>query len=237
MHRRLALLPLLLVACGGGGDRADTAVTVFAAASLSAPFEALADDLGRELDPTFSFAGSAALVRQVEQGAPADVVATADDRSMAALVEAGLVEEPEVFARNRLAIAVEPGNPKGIAGLADLARGDVVVVLCEPSVPAGAYAREALAKAGVEVQPRSLELDVKAALAKVTGGEADAAIVYATDTDDRVDIPTVHNVVASYPIAVVDGAANRDAARRFVRAVVGRPGRAALRAGGFLPPP
>lgn len=235
MRRAFLLLPLLaLGACAGSAD--GRGITVFAAASLSAPFEALADELDDGAAPTFSFAGSSALVRQIEQGAPADVVATADERSMQALVSAGLVEEPRVFARNRLAIAVEPGNPQRIEELADLARPDLVVVLCEPTVPAGAYAREALAKAGVTVRPRSLELDVKAALAKVTAGEADAAIVYASDTEDRVEIPGEHNVVAAYPIAVVAGSPRTESARRFVDAVLGRPGREALAGAGFLPP-
>jgi len=118
-------------------------------------------------------------VAQVEAGAPVDVIATADPEAMARLVRAGLVDAPRTFARNRLAIAVEPGNPERIAGLADLARSGLKVVLADPSVPAGRYARQALERAGAAVRPVSLELDVKAVARKVETGEADAGIVYA----------------------------------------------------------
>lgn len=200
---------------------------MFAAASLTDAFTALG---GAEL----VLGGSSSLATQLREGAPADVFASADEGTMQGLVDYGIVEAPVPFARNRLAIAVEPGNPRGITGLADLARGDLVVVLCDPSVPAGAYAREALARAGVEVRPSSLELDVKAALAKVTTGEADAALVYATDTEHRVDLPPEHDVLATYPIAVVRGSERGQA---FVDRVLAERGQRTLRDHGFLPAP
>jgi molybdate transport system substrate-binding protein len=158
---------------------------------------------------------------------------------MDALVDGGLVEAPTTFATNRLAIAVAPGNPKGIEGLADLARPDLSVVLADPSVPVGAYAAAALEHAGVTLEPRSLELDVKAALAKVTAGEADAAIVYVTDVlaatgkADRVAIADADNQFVAYPIAVVRASRHTQAARELLRALTTGPGRTALRARGF----
>jgi molybdate transport system substrate-binding protein len=193
------------------------------------------------LSVTFNFAGSGTLVAQVQQGAAADVVATADMASMQKLVDAGLAEAPAVFAHNRLALVVAPGNPKGIRSVADLARPDVAVVLADPSVPAGAYAAQLLTKANVTVQPKSLETDVRSAVARVTAGEADAAIVYATDVRaagkavSGVGIPDSQNLVADYPIAIIKATAHHDAAAAFVDAVVNGSGQEVLLTNGFLP--
>jgi molybdate transport system substrate-binding protein len=232
----LALLPLVTIGCGGDSGASSSAATptVLAAASLTESFEAVGG-------ATFTFAASSALVAQIQGGAPADVFASADERNMQKLVDAGLVEEPQSFARNTLAIVVAPGNPKHVTGLADLANPDLSVVLADPSVPVGAYAQQALAKAGVTVKPRSLELDVKSALLRVTVGEADAAIVYATDVlaagskASGVEIPQAENVVATYPIAVLKAAPHAAAARAFVRSVLSKAGQAALARHGFLP--
>jgi molybdate transport system substrate-binding protein len=217
-------------------------LTVFAAASLT---DALTDakpaieGAHRGLSITYNFAGSQVLVQQITEGAPADVVATADTKTMDKLVAAGLVERPAVLARNSLVIAVESGNPEGVKGLADLARPDLAVVLADPSVPVGAYAAAALDHAGVTVRPRSFELDVKAALAKVTAGEADAAIVYATDVTAAkgraatVAIADADNQDVTYPIAVVRATAHKRAARELLTALARGPGRASLRARGF----
>jgi molybdate transport system substrate-binding protein len=219
-------------------------VTVFAAASLTEAFTDIGTALGAgdpSLSVRYSFAGSGALVTQVEQGAPADVVATADTTSMARLVAAGLVETPTTFARNQLQILVAPGNPLGIASLADLARPDLKVVLGDETVPAGKYAAQVLQAAGVTVAPVSKEADVKAAVAKVTLGEADATIVYVTDVaaagakGQGVAIPDGQNVVAEYPIAVVKATGNHAGAVAFVDAVVHGSGQDALRQRGFLP--
>ena len=224
--RRLAVALALLVsaACGTDGSGA----TVAAAASLTEAFEALGG-------ATFSFAGSQQLVAQVEAWAPVDVVATADPNAMDRLVRAGLVDPPATFARNRLAIAVATGNPARIGGLADLGRPGLKVVLADPTVPAGRYARQALDRAGVAVQPVSLELDVKAVARKVAAGEADAGIVYVTDVAGaaRIDIPDAANVVATYPVAVVRATGNRAGAQAFVDRLLGPAGRSALAAHGF----
>src|SRR5262249_25475898 len=157
---------------------------------------------------TYNFGGSGTLVTQIQQGAPADVIATADTDTMKKLTDGGQVETPTTFAKNKLEILVAPGNPKQIKGLSDLSRTDLKVVLCDTTVPAGKYARQALSTAGVTVNPVSNEPDVKSAVAKVTSGEADATIVYQTDVTAAgskgtgVVIPDNQNVIATYPIAI-----------------------------------
>jgi molybdate transport system substrate-binding protein len=247
---------MLGAACSSGGSakpaattsasKLSGALTVFAASSLTEAFTDEKTTLATS-DPAlrlaYSFAGSQALVSQIEQGAPADVFASAGAKNMQALVAAGLVEVPKTFARNQLEIAVAPGNPKHIAGLADLERAGVVLVLEDPSVPAGGYALQAFAKAGLPApHAKSLELDVKAALAKLTLGEADAVVVYVTDVNaagakvQGVEIPGADNVFATYPIAVVKASKHRVAAEAFVDEIVRGSGQAALKARGFLPP-
>jgi molybdate transport system substrate-binding protein len=233
---------LTLVACvTSAGPRP---VTAFAASSLTDAFTQLKARLPPRDPPlklTYSFAGSQALVQQVIQGAPADVVATADQNTMQKLVDQGLVGRPRVFARNTLEIVVAPGNPKRVEGLADLSRSDVSVVLEEPSVPAGRYSQQILASAHVTVKPRSLELDVRSTLAKVTSGEADAAIVYVTDVRSAagkatgIPIPAGQNVVASYPIAVVKASVHAKAAAEFIDDLLSAAGQRVLVDAGFLP--
>ena len=220
-------------------------LTVFAAASLA---EALTDDktqllsVNRDLRLSFSFAGSQQVVAQVQAGAPADVAATADEASMQRLVSGNLVETPTTIARNLLEVVVAPGNPRKVRGLADLGRADLRVVLEDPAVPAGRYARQALDRKGLTVTPVSLELDVKSALQKVEGGEADAAIVYVTDVRSAgrrvtgVAIPADQNVVATYQAAVVRATAHAAAARAFVAQLQSGFGQQALRARGFSSP-
>ncbi|HTO71066.1 MAG TPA: molybdate ABC transporter substrate-binding protein [Myxococcota bacterium] len=218
------------------------AITVFAAASLSESFQALgaAFEAKAHGHVTFSFGASSLLVTQLQQGAPADVIATADETTLA---KAGdLIGAPRTFARNRLAIAVEKGNPKTVQGLADLARPGLAVVLAAEQVPVGKYGKEALAKAGVTVTPRSLEPDVKAVLNKVALGEADAGIVYATDVTaaqgkvDGVEIPAAQNVSANYPIAVVKKSQSAEAAQAFADFVLSPEGRTVLARYGFAAP-
>ncbi|MEY2588490.1 MAG: molybdate transport system substrate-binding protein [Acidimicrobiaceae bacterium] len=223
--------------------KASGALTVLAAASLTESFNDAKPILERDgLSITYSFAGSQSLVTQLQQGAPADVIATADQSTMQKLVDAGLVDPPTVFARSSLAIVVAPGNPKGVKSLADLARSDLAVVLADPSVPAGKLAQQVLDKAGVKVVPKSLELDVKSTLTKVTSGEADAAIVYVTDVRAAgakvagVTIPDEQNAVASYPIAVVKATGNRTGAEAFVNSARHGPVQDALMGRGFGPP-
>jgi molybdate transport system substrate-binding protein len=221
-------------------------VTVLAAASLSAVFGAAKTELeatGSADRVELSFAGSSSLVEQILQGAPADVFASADEENMRRLVDAGqVVGSPRVFARNALAIAVAPGNPKGISALADLTKPGLAIALCGPSVPAGRYARQAFARAGVTPPESSQETDVKAALNKVVLGEVDAAVVYTTDVRaargkaDGVTIPEAHDVIARYPVAVLKEARNPEGAEAFVAFLLAPRGRKLLEEYGFLAP-
>lgn len=236
-------------ACGSsqgpaGQGTADTEVRVFAAASLADAFADIGDafSAGRpETTVVVNAAGSQTLARQIADGAPADVFAAADVASMEA-VEEHLAATPEVFATNRLSIAVERGNPRGVRRLADLADPDLVVVLAAEQVPAGAYTRAVLDAAGVTVDPASLEDSVRGALERVALGEADAAVVYATDVVsaadrvDAVDVPAGDDVRVVYPIAVLKGARDADAARALVDFVRGEQGQAILAAHGFSAP-
>jgi molybdate transport system substrate-binding protein len=193
------------------------------------------------LTVTFNFAGSQQLATQIAEGAPADVFASADRWQMDT-AGGDVTGDPLVFAHNRLAIVVEPGNPMRITALPDLARDDVTVVLAAEQVPAGRYSRDLLARVGVMVSPVSLETDVRAVLTKVALGEADAGIVYTSDivaAGDRVDgvaVPDDHGVIATYPMAVLDGAPNPDAGRLFVDAVRSAAGQASLGRHGFTAP-
>jgi molybdate transport system substrate-binding protein len=255
MPRRALLLAALLLipACAGqvaedSGEPEDgqRGLIILAAASLTEVFQSLQEPfevLHPNASPQFSFESSSTLVAQVQQGVQADVIATADEETMGELESAGLLEEPpQLFALNELAIIVEAGNPKDVRGLADLADPSLKVVLAAEEVPAGAYARQSLDAAGVEVQPVSLEEDVKAVVSKVSLGEADAGIVYVTDVKaagsavSSVPIPKVHNVVARYPIAVLKDAPNENHAEDFVALVLSEDGREALTAAGFTLP-
>ena len=243
-----------VAACGsaeveGDGEAAGEVsgeLIVFATASLTDAFDGLSEafvDANPDVEVVFNHAGSQTLASQINEGAPADVFASANLAQMEVVAGAGnLAGEAEVFTANLLEIAVEPGNPLGIGGLEDLADPDLVLVLPAEEVPAGQYAREALDAAGVGVTPASLERDVRAALSKVELGEADASIVYASDivaSDGRADgvaIPAEHNVVASYPIAVLGDAPNPAAGEAFVAFVLSGTGQDILAAHGFATP-
>ncbi|MBF9131138.1 molybdate ABC transporter substrate-binding protein [Plantactinospora sp. S1510] len=251
-----ALAVLAVTACGDsdsggapadGGDPGITGtVTVFAAASLTESFTTI----GRNFEAanpgvkvTFSFAGSSALANQINQGAPADVFASAAPANMKTVTGAGNGDgTPTTFVKNQLVIAVPKGNPDGVTGLVDLTGPDAKVALCAEQVPCGAAARKALDAAGVELTPVTLEQDVKAALAKVRLGEVDAALVYRTDAKagaaevDGIEFPESAGAVNDYPIIVLKDAANPAAARAFVSHVLSDAGRGVLTAAGFQAP-
>jgi len=223
---------------------------IFAAASLTSAFNKIIADFtaahpGVKLTPNYN--GSDTLVTQIKQGAPADVFASADTTNMDKVTSAELVPTSTVhiFAKNKLQIIVAKGNPKGIKTLADLAKPGVAVVLAAPTVPAGKYAAQAFATAGVTVTAKSLETAVTGVVQKVALGEADAGIVYVTDVAaalsqqqpvEGVDIPTPPNVVATYPIGTVKAAPNPALATAFEDYVLGPTGQADLASFGFLPP-
>jgi molybdate transport system substrate-binding protein len=250
----LALVGLsVLVSCGmnTGAESATScdlrgSITVLAAASLSESFTDLRQAFLTAhpcAEVTLSFAGSQRLVAQLAQGGPGDVLATADTTSMRAAQDQGQVGgQPRTFARNTLAIAVIPGNPRKIRGLADLARSGLKVVLAAPEVPAGALTAKALVAAHVQVNPASLEQDVRGVLSKVRLGEADAGIVYSTDVRaagssvEGVEIPASENQATTYPIAVTSAGTRSPVATAFVDLVVSRAGVDILAGRGFLPP-
>lgn len=219
---------------------------VLAAASLTEPFTELARQFeaarpGRDI--RLGFAASSTLAGQIEAGAPADVVVSADEETMRRLVDAGHATRAGVAARNRLQVAVAPGNPLGLSGLADLARPGLVVVVCAPAVPCGRLAAGALRRAGVTVAPAAHESNVKGVLSRVVLGEADAGVVYATDVAAArgrvagvdLGIPDDPELQASYPVALTARGRDRGAAGAFVDLVLSPTGRRTLARHGFLP--
>lgn len=245
----VACLALILPACGGSGSERSE-ITVLAAASLTGAFTEMGAAFERD-DPNvtvrFSFGPSDGLATQLLEGAPADVFAPASPKYMDQVQSGGPgVTGRADFARNKLAVVVPSENPAHIASLDDLARPGVKLVLAAVGVPAGDYAREILANAGIQKQALanvvSNEEDVKGVVQKVLLGEADAGIVYLTDVTPDISadvqaiaIPDGVNVIAAYPIAVIDGSDHTSAAEAFVRFVTG-PGQATLRSFGFLAP-
>jgi molybdate transport system substrate-binding protein len=236
---------VLVVACGSGSStQPGVTMSVFAAASLTDSFGALGAKFEQQhpnITVRFDFAGTPTLVMQIEQGAQSDVFASADMSNMNKLRADGYTSgTPQVFAHNRLEIAVAPGNPIGITSLADLAKPGVVYISAAPSVPAGKYALQALQKAGVTVTPRSLETDVKSVISKIELGEADAGIVYTTDVKaaggkvQGVPIPPSYNVVATYPLVVVKDSKKAGVASEFIAFVLSVQGQSTLASYGFL---
>lgn len=254
--RRLWALPALLAmllplaGCGasddspGSGDA--TTLTVYAASSLTSTFQEIARDFEAEHDGVrvaLSFGGSSDLVTQIEEGAPADVFASADTTTMGDLTDAGLTAaDPQDFATNTLEIAVPPGNPAGVQRFSDLAKPGLNLVVCAPDVPCGAAAQSVARKAGVTLDPVSEEQSVTDVLGKVSSGEADAGLVYVTDVQaagddvEGITFPEAASVVNTYPIARLEDSDQSDLAQEFIDLVVGDSGQAVLRSAGFGKP-
>lgn len=198
-----ATLMVALSACGGAITGEHDEIDVFAAASLTDVLPRLETSYteSRRTPTRTTLAGSQALVAQILDGAPADVIVTADRLQMDRLQrERDLAAPPAPIATNDVVIAVPRANPNGIDGIDDLDDGDLTIVLPAPEVPAGAYAAEVLARAGVQLSPASLEPSVRAALSRVVLGEADAAIVYATDAasaDEVIAVPVPGGTAAA----------------------------------------
>jgi molybdate transport system substrate-binding protein len=216
-----------------------------AAASLTETFDQLKQQFIEEhpgVTVEASYGASSTLARQIVEGAPADVFASASTATMKTVTDAGLADGgPSVFVRNTLQIAVPPDNPARITSLADLAKPEVKVAVCEPQVPCGSAAQTALTAAGVAVTPVTLEQDVKAVLTKVRLGEVDAGLVYRTDVISAgsevqgIDFPEAQQAINDYPIVVLD-TPNPEAAAAFVELVRSREGLAVLTKAGFAEP-
>ena len=264
----LIILTLWLTGCAGRPastvSQADAAslgrrptLTIFAAASLTEAFTEAAgvfEQRHPESEVLLNFAGSNTLRLQIEQGARADIYASANSDHADALFTAGLTEPPVVFAHNRLVIITPAGNPGGVVAPADLGRPGLKLVLAGPSVPAGKYARKSLQKlsgaqffgadflAQIEQNVVSEEDTVKGVVAKVQLGEADAGIVYQSDVTpavaallNTVYLPADGNVTAQYPIALVANAAQPVLARQFIEFVLSPEGQGILARHGFEP--
>jgi molybdate transport system substrate-binding protein len=243
----LALI-LPLAACGDddNGGSSDTKLVVYAAASLTSTFEQIEKKFEDEhdgVDVQLNFGGSSDLVTQIQQGAPADVFASADTANMDKLVDAGLNgAEPQDFATNALEIATPPDNPAGVSSFQDLGKQGLQLVICAAEVPCGAATKTMADKVGVTLHPVSEEQSVTDVLAKVTSGEADAGVVYVTDVtaagDDvhGVTFPESDEVVNTYPIAPVKDSDQADLAGEFIDMVLGSTGQQILGDAGFGKP-
>ncbi len=243
---------ILLSACASNAPRPDSVqLTVFAAASLTESFGEMATAFEAShpgVDVTLNFAGSNTLRAQIDQGAQADVFASANTKEMDALVTSGLVAEgaPQTFLTNRLVVITPTENPAGVSTFDDLTRPDLKLVLAAEDVPVGRYARQMLDNAGADFKAQVLanvvsnEADVKQVLAKVQLGEADAGIVYASDAVAApelpvIEIPSEWNVLAKYPIAVLKDAPQPKLADEFVAFVLSPDGQSILQKWGFSP--
>jgi molybdate transport system substrate-binding protein len=230
-----AVMALLAVPASAGTAR----LTVYAASSLTEVFPKI------EARARYSFAGSDDLALQIRQGAPADVFASASPKYTQDLYRRGLVERPRTFARNRLTLIVPRSNPAGIRTVSDLRRPGIRLVLAASSVPIGKYARQVLARLGLNAALRNVvsdERDVKGVVGKVVLGEADAGLVYVTDVKPvagkvrAIAVPARGQPTVRYEIAVVRASRHATAARAFVARVLGEVGRGHLTAAGFLLP-
>ena len=234
----LALLPL--TACGGGGGD-DTTITVLAASSLTGTFTELGkkfEDQHPGVTVKFAFDSSATLAQQATQGAPADVLATADTTTMDS-AKAAQASAPKVFASNVLVLATPAANPAHVSSFADLDKSSVKYVVCVPTAPCGKVAQALLEQDHITGTPVSQEVDVKSVLAKLTEGEADAGLVYTTDAvaaGDQVKrfaIPGSDRQVTTYPIVALKQSKSSDLAQRFVDLVTGSTGQQVLAKAGF----
>jgi molybdate transport system substrate-binding protein len=252
--RRVVFLAALCgVVLAAAGARAATPreLVVFEAASLKDVFANLAQRFEKEnaaVKVITNAAGSQELRAQIEHGAAADVMASADSKPMEALAAQGLVVAPSVFACNEPVVVVRAALAATIKTIADLPRAERIVI-GTPEVPIGSYTLQILDKAAaklgadfpkrVQAKVASRELNVRQVLAKVALGEADAGVVYRSDAItartkvEIVAIPPELNVVARYPIATLKAAPHPDLARRFIDLVTSREGAAALRDAGF----
>ena len=245
---------LALSGCAGSGaGSSGTAqsgetgtMTVLAASSLTEAFTALAKEFEAQhphVKVKLAFDSSATLAEQVNQGAPADVLATADEDTMQSVVDGdGTDGDPQDFATNHLVLAVPKDNPAGIQKFSDLEKPGVKYVVCVDTAPCGKVAAALLKQDKITAAPASTEIDVKSVLAKVTEGEADAGIVYSTDAVAAGDavktiaIPGTEQQTTTYPIATLDQSKQSALAQQFVDLVLSSQGQQVLHDAGFGAP-
>jgi molybdate transport system substrate-binding protein len=236
----LSLLPL--TACGGGHD--DTTITVLAASSLTGTFTELGKKFEQEhsgVTVKFAFDSSATLAQQATDGAPADVLATADQATMDG-AKSAQESAPQTFATNVMVLATPADNPGKVQQFSDLDKSSVQFVMCVPTAPCGKIGQALLDQDHVTGKPVSQEVDVKSVLAKLTEGEADAGIVYTTDAvaaGDQVTsvtIPGSDQELTTYPIVTLDQSDHSDLAQEFVDLVLGPTGQQVLQQAGFGKP-
>jgi len=257
-----ATAALVLAACGSSSpattptaaastptatpDPLNGSITVFAASSLTSAFntaETGLESANPGFKATYSFAGSQALVTQILNGAPADVIATANTSTMAQLTAKNLVQTPVAFCQNKLEIAVAPGNPLGITSLADLNKPGVKLVIGDPSVPVGEYVTDIETSDNLKFKPVSLQLSDASVMEQLESGDANAALVFVTDVIGAgskvtgVPIPDAQNKIGTYQIAAITASSNLAAAEAFVTSAVSGSVQAELITAGFLPPP
>lgn len=239
MPRVVLVVLFVITACAGGGEHR---ILVSAAASLTDVFTELEARFEAEnpgVDVVLNLAATSTLRRQILEGAPADVFASADLPNMELVADAGLIADDfEVFAANRLQIAVAEGNPTAVTGLADFADAARLVGLCVETAPCGRLARLALDSAGITPSLDSEEPHVRALLTKIASGELDAGVVYATDVRTEpavqgIDIPPEHNLENQYAIAVLADTSEPALASAFVEYVMSPSGQAVLADHGF----
>jgi len=255
----LLILALLLTGCASPAPIVATepqTLTVFAAASLTAAFT----ELGKNFEAanpgvtvTFNFAGSQALLTQIEAGAPADIFASANKTEMDALVSSGHVQQgtPQIFLNNKLIVILPVDNTAELTKLEDLANSGIKLVFAAEEVPVGKYTRQALEQMndqfGSDFKDKVLanvvsnEDNVKQVVAKVQLGEADAGVVYTSDAVAAPDLKTIEipnelNVIAEYPIAALTDSVNSELATAFINYVLSQAGQAVLQKWGFAPP-
>jgi molybdate transport system substrate-binding protein len=241
-RRPLVLVLLVLTGCGGdpgqGGD-ARPELTVLAASSLTDAYQELAVSFEEEHDAevTFSFGSSTDLAAQAAEGAPGDVLSTADGESMQVAEDAGATDEVVELAGNVMVVVTPDGNPADVDGIDDLEGS--TWVRCADEVPCGRVALSVLDDNGVTAEPASLEDDVRATLDKVVAGEADAGLVYATDAvaagDDveTVEIPGAEDRLTTYYAASLAQSDHPDLAGAWLDLVTSPDGQAVLEDAGF----
>jgi molybdate transport system substrate-binding protein len=235
----LALCVVLAAVAGRAQARSQAQITVYAAASLT--------DVFPKIDgaPKYAFGGSNTLAAQIQQGAPADVFASANMNLPNQLHAKGLCSKPVVLTRNTLVIVVPKANPRGIKSVYDLAKPGIKLDVAGPGVPVGSYTLQILKNmnlsASVTKNVVSQETDVREVLAKVALGEADAGFVYSTDAKTvpgrvtMIKVPAWAQPKVQYGVCVVTASGNKADGQAFIAKVVGKPGQAKLIAAGFLP--